>query len=69
MNVDPLAGKSDTGQKGLHDRAGNTQQRNGPQAHGDDEEGFVVIGLFHKESPVQHVVIWGCIDESVCFSV
>ena len=59
MNIDPLTGKTNTGQKGLHNGTGNTEQCNGPKAHGDNKEGLVVVGLFHEESPEQCVMIWG----------
>ena len=47
MDVDPLAGKADAGQKRLHDGAGDAKKRHGTESHGDDEERFVMICLFH----------------------
>jgi hypothetical protein len=59
VDIDPLAGKTDAGQEGLHNGTGDTQQGNGPQAHGHDEKGLVMIGLFHEASPEYSNMKWG----------
>ena len=57
VDIDPLAGKTDIGQKGLHDGTGNTKQRNGSKSHGDNKERLVMVSLFHEEAPEEYAVI------------